>query len=606
MTISTENEGRKHPGEPVTTAHGSHEYFALKVTACANLITSREFGVPLLHRDTVTSPAPPSSGPTRLDVGNFALREARFPPQSCKSSDTNRSMALRLLKVGSALRANNLMNFTGYAVEDFFDELFGENGEPRAAARTLVRNIEKMPAGELLNRQQAAERALLHMGITFNVYGENAGTEKIFPFDLIPRIVPAAEWNRIERGLKQRIHALNLFINDLYHEQKILNDRVIPADIVLSSKAFRKQCMGFNPPRGIWCHVTGTDLVRHRDGQIYVLEDNLRCPSGVSYVLENRAVMKSMFPQVFAASRIRPVSNYPSRLRDMLEFLCPDQVADPRCVLLTPGIFNSAYFEHSFLAQQMGIELVEGRDLVIVDGFVCMRTTKGFERVDVIYRRIDDDFLDPNCFRPDSLLGVPGLMEVYEAGNVALANAPGGGVADDKVVYAYVQKIIKYYLGEEMILPNVPTYICSESKDLAYVLEHLDELVVKAANESGGYGMLVGPHSTMAQRAEFREKVKANPRNYIAQPTLALSRVPTVVEDHLEGRHVDLRPYILYGKDIFVLPGGLTRVALKKGSLVVNSSQGGGSKDTWVMADSAAQEQVDTATTSSREVNAAA
>ena len=469
--------------------------------------------------------------------------------------------------------------------------MFGENGEPRASARSLVHNIESLPDGELLSRQKAADRALLQMGITFNVYGEGAGTEKIFPFDVVPRIVPAIEWSRIEKGLKQRIQALNLFINDLYHGQKILKDGIVPADIVLSSKAFRKQCMGFNPPRGIWCHVTGTDLVRHRDGQIYVLEDNLRCPSGVSYVLENRAVMKSMFPQVFAASKIRPVSNYPSRLRDMLEYLSPDHVTAPRCVVLTPGIHNSAYFEHSFLAQQMGIELVEGRDLVVDDGFVCMRTTKGFERVDVIYRRIDDDFLDPKCFRPESMLGVPGLMEVYQAGNVALANAPGGGVADDKVVYAYVPRIVKYYLGEDIILPNVPTYICAEDNDLKHVLEHIDELVVKAANESGGYGMLVGPHATSEQRADFAEKVKANPRNYIAQPTLALSRVPTLVDSHFEGRHVDLRPYILYGKDIFVLPGGLTRVALKKGSLVVNSSQGGGSKDTWVLADAPLSEK---------------
>ncbi len=477
------------------------------------------------------------------------------------------------------------MQFTQYETGEFFDEIFGENGQPRASARPLVNNIENLPQGELLNLQRGAERALMQMGITFNVYGESAGVEKIFPFDLVPRIVAATEWARIERGLKQRITALNLFINDLYHSQKILKDGVVPKEIVLASKAYRKECIGFNPPRGIWCHVTGTDLVRHRDGQIYVLEDNLRCPSGVSYVLQNRAVMKSMFPQVFAASRIRPVANYPSRLRDMLEFLAPDQVTAPRCVLLTPGIYNSAYFEHSFLAQQMGIELVEGRDLVVDDGSVCMRTTKGFERVDVIYRRIDDDFLDPQCFRPDSMLGVPGLMEVYKNGNVALANAPGGGVADDKVVYAYVPRIVKYYLGEEIILPNVPTYVCSEPDDLTYVLEHIEELVIKAANESGGYGMLVGPHSTKEQQADFAGKVKANPRNYIAQPTLALSRVPTLVGEHFEGRHVDLRPYILYGQEVFVLPGGLTRVALKKGSLVVNSSQGGGSKDTWVLAD---------------------
>ncbi len=326
--------------------------------------------------------------------------------------------------------------------------------------------------------------------------------------------------------------------------------------------------------------------MRHRDGQIYVLEDNLRCPSGVSYVLENRQVMKSLFPAIFGSARIRPVSNYPLKLRDMLEYLAPEHVTSPRVVLLTPGIHNSAYFEHSFLAQQMGIELVEGRDLIVEDEAVLMRTTKGFERVDVIYRRIDDDFLDPEFFRPDSLLGVPGLMEAYKAGNVALANAPGTGVADDKVVYAYVPRIVKYYLGEDIILPNVPTYICAEEKDLQFVLEHLEELVVKAANESGGYGMLVGPHSTQEQRSEFAEKIKANPRNYIAQPTLALSRVPTIVGEKCEGRHVDLRPYILCGPDIFVLPGGLTRVALKKGSLVVNSSQGGGSKDTWVLADS--------------------
>lgn len=478
------------------------------------------------------------------------------------------------------------MTFDGYDTGPFFDELIGEDGRPRGSARTLVRNIESLPEGELLNRQRAAERALLQMGITFNVYGEGAGTEKIFPFDLVPRIVAATEWSRIDRGLKQRIHALNLFINDLYHDQKILKAGVLPADIILASKAYRKECIGFNPPKGIWCHITGTDLVRHRDGQIYVLEDNLRCPSGVSYLLENRAVMKSMFPQVFAESRIRPVANYPGKLRDMLEYLAPDHTTAPRCVLLTPGIHNSAYFEHSFLAQQMGIELVEGRDLVVDDGFVCMRTTKGFERVDVIYRRIDDDFLDPLCFRADSMLGVPGLMEVYKAGNVALANAPGTGVSDDKVVYAYLPQVMKFYLGEEPILPNVPTYICSEPADLSYVLEHIDELVVKAANESGGYGMLVGPHATKEECAEFAIKVKANPRNYIAQSTLALSRVPTICGDHFEGRHVDLRPYILYGKDIFVLPGGLTRVALKKGSLVVNSSQGGGSKDTWVMADS--------------------
>src|SRR5438874_2685521 len=421
------------------------------------------------------------------------------------------------------------MRFEHYEIEEFFDEIFGENGQPRASARKLVNNIENLPEGELLNRQRAAERALLHMGITFNVYGESAGVEKIFPFDLVPRIVPAAEWSRIERGLKQRITALNLFINDLYHDQKILKDRIMPAEIVLSSKAYRKQCIGFNPPRGIWCHITGTDLVRHRDGQIYVLEDNLRCPSGVSYVLENRVVMKRTFPQVFESSRIRPVDDYPGRLRDMLEYLSPPGVDSPRVVVLTPGLYNSAYFEHSFLAQQMGVELVEGRDLVVSDGFVWMRTTKGFERVDVIYRRLDDDFLDPTVFRGDSVLGVPGLMAVYIAGRVALANAPGTGVADDKVVYAYVPKIVQYYLGEDIILPNVPTYVCADENDRRYVLEHLHELVVKTANESGGYGMLIGPQATRPEQAEFAERIAASPRNYIAQPTLALSRVPTIV-----------------------------------------------------------------------------
>jgi uncharacterized circularly permuted ATP-grasp superfamily protein len=475
------------------------------------------------------------------------------------------------------------MKLQPYELDGCFDEMFKEDGRPRPSARHLARNIEALPDGELTTRQIAADRALVQMGITFNVYGESQGVEKTLPFDLIPRIISGSEWDRLERGLKQRIHALNLFIDDLYHDQKILKDRAVPPEIIQSSKGFRPQCVGINPPRGIWCHITGTDLVRHRDGNIYVLEDNLRCPSGVSYVLQNRQLMKSLFPQVFAASRIRPVANYPSKLRDMLEFMAPDGHT-PRIVLLTPGVYNSAYFEHSFLAQQMGVELVEGRDLVVADDFVWMRTTQGFERVDVIYRRIDDDFIDPKAFRADSMLGVPGLMEVYKAGNVALANAPGTGVADDKVVYAYVPKIIKYYLNEEAILANVPTYVCAEEKQLEYVVANIRELVVKAANESGGYGMLVGPHSTKAQCAEFAEKVKANPRNYIAQPTLSLSRVPTVFGDRLEGRHVDLRPYILYGKEIFVLPGGLTRVALKKGSLVVNSSQGGGTKDTWVLA----------------------
>jgi uncharacterized circularly permuted ATP-grasp superfamily protein len=477
------------------------------------------------------------------------------------------------------------MRFTKYDPEGFFDEMFGGGQRPRPAARALAQFLDALPDGELLRRQRAAERALLNMGITFNVYGDGAGAERIFPFDLVPRIVSASEWSIIERGLKQRIQALNLFIDDVYHDQRIVKDGVVPREVVASARTLRPQCAGLTPPHRIWCHVTGTDLVRDGDGQVYVLEDNLRCPSGVSYVLENRNVMKRTFPRVFESSRIRPVHDYPSRLREMLEYLAPAGADPPHVVVLTPGIHNSAYFEHSFLAQQMGVELVEGRDLVVSDGFVWMRTTQGFERVDVIYRRVDDDFLDPKTFRADSLLGVPGLMDVYKAGRVALANAPGTGVADDKVVYAYVPAIVKYYLGEDAILPNVPTYVCADDRDRGYVLEHLSTLVVKAANESGGYGMLVGPHSTRDQQVQFAERIKANPRNYIAQPTLALSRVPTIVGDSFEGRHVDLRPYVLYGKSIFVLPGGLTRVALKKGSLVVNSSQGGGSKDTWVLAD---------------------
>jgi uncharacterized circularly permuted ATP-grasp superfamily protein len=475
------------------------------------------------------------------------------------------------------------MRFNGYEIGEFFDELFEARGRPRSGGRLLVQRIEGLPEGEILHRQRAAERALLHMGITFNVYGDGAGTERIFPFDVVPRIVEPLEWGRIERGLKQRIHALNLFIHDVYHDGKIVKDGVVPEQIIRSARSFREACVGLDPPLGVWCHVTGTDLVRDASGEIFVLEDNLRCPSGVSYVLENRQVMKQAFPQVFEASRVHPVDDYPSHLLAMLQDISPERHGAPKVVLLTPGIHNSAYFEHSFLAQQMGVELVEGKDLLVSGGHVSMRTTKGFERVDVIYRRIDDDFLDPFVFRGDSLLGVPGLMEVYKAGRVALANAPGTGVADDKVVYAYVPRIIRYYLGEDPIIPNVPTYICAEEKDLAYVLENLERLVVKAANESGGYGMLVGPHSTLPEREEFARRVRANPRNYIAQPTLGLSRAPVIVDDHFEGRHVDLRPYILYGKDIWVMPGGLTRVALKRGSLVVNSSQGGGSKDTWVL-----------------------
>lgn len=477
------------------------------------------------------------------------------------------------------------MDLATYDTGGFHDEMFEASGAARPEARLLLETIRDLEDGQLQRCQRAAERLLVQLGITFNVYGDSTGTERIFPFDLVPRIVRSEEWDWIERGLKQRIHALNLFINDIYHDQKILKDKVIPEEIIHSAVFYRPQCIGLNPPLGVWCHITGTDLVRNGDGQIYVLEDNLRVPSGVSYVLENRDLMKRTFPQVFEGLRVRPVDLYPSNLLETLEAIAPDGPgSEPSVVLLTPGMFNSAYFEHSFLAQKMGIPLVEGRDLVVEDDTVWMLTTKGLRKVDVIYRRIDDDFLDPESFRADSMLGVPGLMRAYQKGNVALANAPGNGVADDKVVYAYVPDMIRYYLDEDAILPNVPTYLCWRDADRQHVLANLDKLVVKAANEAGGYGMLIGPHASVAEREEFGRRIQARPREYIAQPTLALSRVPTLIGDHLEGRHVDLRPYVLYGKEIRVLPGGLTRVALRKGSLVVNSSQGGGSKDTWVLA----------------------
>ena len=475
------------------------------------------------------------------------------------------------------------MRFQSYDPGEFYDELFVAKGQPRSYAAQLIDRINSLSPGDLEIRQEAAKTAMMKLGATFNVYNDSQGTERILPFDLIPRIVSASEWAHLERGLKQRIHVLNLFINDIYGEQKIVKDGIIPEELILSSKGFLKPCMGLKPPQGIWCHITGTDLVRDQDGKWYVLEDNLRCPSGVSYVLENRRVMKSTFPQLFAKLGIQPVDEYPSHLLDTLLNLVGDHINNPTVVVLTPGMYNSAYFEHSFLAQQMGVELVEGRDLVVSDGYVQMRTTKGLKRVDVIYRRIDDTFIDPLVFNPESMLGVPGLTEVYRNGRVALANALGTGIADDKVIYAYVPQMIQYYLGEEQILSNVPTYLCWEPKQLEYVLNHLDQLVVKAANEAGGYGMLVGTQSTEVERQEFAEKIKANPRNYIAQPTLSLSRVPTLLGDTFEGCHVDLRPYILYGEDIYIHPGGLTRVAMKKGSLVVNSSQGGGSKDTWVL-----------------------
>ncbi len=473
-----------------------------------------------------------------------------------------------------------------YDPQKFYDELFADKGQPRPHARALIDWMRSLAPGELQRYQEAARISLYKLGVTFNVYNDDRGVEKVFPFDIIPRVISASEWASLEAGLKQRIRALNLFLDDIYNEQRIVKDGIVPANIIESATGFLKPCVGLKPPSGVWCHITGTDLVRDRDGQWYVLEDNLRVPSGISYVLENRRVMKSTFPQVFQTMAVQPVDEYPGQLLETLLQLAPPHLANPTVAVLTPGIFNSAYYEHSFIAQQMGVELVEGRDLVVVDGYLQMRTTKGLRRVDAIYRRVDDDFIDPKAFRPDSLLGVPGIMEVYKSGRVALANAPGTGVADDKVVYAFVPEMIRYYLGEDPKLNNVPTYLCWRDKDRKYVLENLDKLVVKSANEAGGYGMLVGTQSTREQQEEFAAKIEAKPRNFIAQPTLCLSQVPTLIEAEgtIEGRHVDLRPYILHrGDEVYVHPGGLTRVALRRGSLVVNSSQGGGSKDTWVL-----------------------
>ena len=464
-----------------------------------------------------------------------------------------------------------------------YDEMFIGENEPRHACTEFVSRLQAIPETELRERQQAAELNLSNMGITFNVYGHEDGEEKVWPFDLLPRIIDSEEWLRVERGLKQRVYALNLFVEDIYNDKKILKDGIVPHDLILSAQTYRHQMEGFRPTQGVWCHISGVDLIRHKDGTIYVLEDNLRCPSGVSYVLENRQVMKRAFARLFEGMSVSSVEEYPDQLLQRLIECAPLHTGEPTAVVLTPGVYNSAYFEHTFLAQQMGVELVQGSDLVVDNGYVYMRTTKGNKRVDVIYRRIDDDFLDPLCFREDSCLGVPGLIDAYRRGNVTLANAPGTGVADDKAVYAYVPEIIKYYLGEEAILENVPTYVCSDSAQCDYVVTHLDELVVKPTNESGGYGILMGPQATQAERDAYVDLIRSNPRNYIAQPMLQLSTVPTLVDDRLEPRHVDLRPFVLCGEEIYVMPGGLTRVALKKGSMVVNSSQGGGSKDTWVL-----------------------
>ncbi|WP_420008759.1 circularly permuted type 2 ATP-grasp protein [Xanthomonas sacchari] len=465
-----------------------------------------------------------------------------------------------------------------------FDELIQSDGQPRPAARRVIEYLSSLSGRELSERQLAADVAARVMGITFTVYSDGRNVDRTLPFDLIPRVIPLHEWQRTEAGLKQRMRALNLFIGDIYGAQRIVKDKVFPAMLLEHSVNFRPQCVGITPALGVWAHVCGSDLVRDADGTLYALEDNLRIPSGVSYMLENRMVAKRVFPELFETSAILPVDDYPAQLYDTLAALSPRPGDQPVIALLTPGIFNSAYFEHAYLAQAMGIELVEGDDLFVADDdCTYMRTVYGPRRVDVIYRRVDDLFLDPEAFRADSVLGVAGLIRSWRAGKVALANAPGAGVADDKVVFAYVPKMIRYYLDEEPILPNVPSYLCHDDKDRQYVLEHLDELVVKPANESGGYGMLIGPRSTTRQREQFRKLILADPRNYMAQPTLGLSTAPIVTEAGPAPRHLDLRPFILSREDVYVTTGGLTRVAMEEGSLVVNSSQGGGAKDTWVV-----------------------
>ncbi|WP_373283897.1 circularly permuted type 2 ATP-grasp protein [Silvibacterium dinghuense] len=471
-----------------------------------------------------------------------------------------------------------------YFLDGAFDEMFTPEGEIRPHYEALLAVLASLPPEELKRRKQSADVSFLMQGITFTVYGREEGTERIFPYDLVPRLVTGEDWDRIERGLTQRITALNLFLHDVYHEGKILAQGVIPREVVYSCQHFRRQMRGLQVPRNVYVAVAGTDLLRLNSGEFVVLEDNLRVPSGVSYMLTNRRIMKRTLPRLFRSYGVRPIEHYTQALLSTLRSIAPEGRPEPTIVLLTPGVYNSAYFEHTYLARQMGIELVEGRDLVIHDNIVYMRTTAGLKRVDVIYRRVDDDFIDPLAFRPDSILGAAGLFNAYRAGNVTLANAFGTGVADDKALYAYVPAIIRYYLDEDPILNNVETYLMTEKSQRQHALANLDKLVVKAVGESGGYGMLIGPQSSASDREEFKRRIEANPRNYIAQPTLDFSRSPCLLEDgSIEPRHVDLRPYILYGDKVTIVPGGLTRVALRKGSLVVNSSQGGGSKDTWVL-----------------------
>ena len=469
----------------------------------------------------------------------------------------------------------------------FYDEMTPEGGGVRPHYAQYAQWLAQQPPDTIRAKREEAEVIFRRVGITFAVYGDEAGTERLIPFDLIPRIIPAAEWKHLEAGLKQRVTALNRFIHDVYHDQEILKAGIVPTEQVFGNAQFRPEMMGIDLPHHVYAQIAGIDIVRAEnaqgEGEYFVLEDNLRVPSGVSYMLENRRMMMRLFPELFARHSIAPVAHYPDLLLEKLRAVAPSSVSEPTVVVLTPGMYNSAYFEHAFLAQQMGVELVEGQDLFVKDDFVYMRTTQGPQRVDVIYRRVDDDFLDPRVFRADSSLGCAGLMSAYRAGNVNLANAIGTGVADDKSIYPYVPRMIEFYLGEAPLLHNVPTRMCREPDSLSYVLEHLSELVVKEVHGAGGYGMLVGPASTQAEIAAFAEKIKANPHHYIAQPTLALSTCPTYVESGIAPRHLDLRPFVLSGKTVSIVPGGLTRVALAEGSLVVNSSQGGGTKDTWVL-----------------------
>jgi uncharacterized circularly permuted ATP-grasp superfamily protein len=466
-----------------------------------------------------------------------------------------------------------------------YDEMIDPAGDVRPHYAALARRVASLSDEDLAERQRLLERFFLLQGITFTVYGAESSTERIIPTDILPRIIPGAEWARIEAGLTQRLRALNMFLADIYSEQQILMDGVVPRDLVLQAPSYRREMQNLYVPHQAYANVCGSDLIRQENGEFAVLEDNLRVPSGVSYMLANREASKRVFPGTFRGAGVRSIDRYPDLLLATLKSMAADWRPNPQVVVLTPGVYNSAYYEHAYLARLMGAPLVEGRDLVVHDNMVYMRTTTGLRRIDVIYRRVDDDFIDPLTFRRDSSLGAAGLFNAYRAGNVVICNAPGTGVADDKAVYAYVPEIIRYYLGEDAILPNIETYLCREPSQLSHVLANLDKLVVKAVGASGGYGMLVGPHATQAQREEFAVALRADPSNYIAQPTIQLSTAPCLIDHAVEARHVDLRPFILSGEKIVVTPGALTRVALKKGSLVVNSSQGGGSKDTWVLSD---------------------